>query len=1089
MPLQDQPRVTLTLFAAFDSTLDGHPNPFLRSKKNRALFAYLVLARSQPVLRSTLATLLWPDYTENSARTNLRQALVRLRNIFAPLELLQADYEQVQLIVDDAHLTCDVLHFDNLLAACEIHRHSSLAHCPLCQERLRQAAALYKGPFLDQFPDLDSPPFEEWRQRQQEQYAERFAEIQATLEASMRPISGLGDAARPPDNLPATPAPLMGRADEVEELITLLLQSTYRSLTLTGIGGTGKTRLALAVGEALRSHFADGTWWVDLSALVPSTFSSTSPNAKDTATDRSQLHDQIATTISTAIGLSRPGTLRPTQHLINHLRERTSLLILDNYEQISAGAGLVAELLNAAPNLWLLITSRHRLPLQYQQIYPVEGLTCPTDEIADLPPAEDLLSRYASLQLFVECARRADFALPLDPINLGALVAICRLVEGLPLAIELAAALLETQPPSTILETLRRTYGALQVQVYDMPARQQSMRSVLVAAWELLSPSEAQTLARCAIFRGGFTVDAAQHIADATSADLEGLIHKSLLRRTVSRMALKPRIKPEIEPGHDPQLIADPQPQYMGVRYTVHELVRQFAAEQLAQQAVVAKQTGDRHATYYMTLLAGWRPEDEAERRFRAAIQLEIENVESAWDWALAADQITLLLPAIDGLVEFYEMEGRYSAAEVILRRSVVQVRARLSAPTTTSYEALLSFTTLLATLLVKLGHVYTIGLAQLQQADEVANEALALAEDVGDIKLTVQSYCVLATNAYGENEYAHARKLAEKALHLAQTHKLEREIMIALSTLGLTLSDLHNQGLSLHYLHQALAMAQQANDTRKTLFYRNQLGGAYRDFGDFSAALRYFEENLPATRQNDDPSQLAFALANLGFLMLLMGDYTPAREYLEDGYQHFIVLGEKRAASDSLALIGQLLLQQSRYADAITYCQRALALAKQNVLITAQQMAWLTLGDLYREEGKWVDAEAAYTQTIAACTQPNAANILLLAQCGQAALLLGENKPSAALVALETLLPKFNPNDFDVYFSAQRFLLPAYQILTANQDPRAAHILQQAWQIILDYAEKISEPRLHQSYLSNISLHRTIGALVEQNGLALCRI
>lgn len=637
-------------------------------------------------------------------------------------------------------------------------------------------------------------------------------------------------------------------------------------------------------------------------------------------------------------------------------------------------------------------------------------------------------------------------------------MAICRLVEGLPLAIELAAALLEQQDPTAILATLRRTYATIQVQVYDMPARQQSMRSVLVAAWELLSPSEAQTLARCAIFRGGFTVDAVQHIADATITTLESLVHKSLLRRTVVE-----------ETGQ--------------VRYTLHEMVRQFAAEQLEHQAVVARQTGDRHATYYTTMLAGWQPEGAAEQIFRATVQPEIENVESAWEWALIGDQITLLPPAVDGLVEFYEMTGRYYAAEAILQRSVAQVRAQHNTVIAHADESALFFKTLLATLLVKLGYVYTIGLAQLQQAHEVATEALALAQSLEDVQLIVHSYCVLSTNAYGENEYTRAQELAEKALQLAQEHDLQRETMIALSTLGLTLSDLHNETLSLRYLQQALAMAQAANDTRKTLFYRNQLGSTYRDLGDFSAALRCFEENLPATRQKNEPSQLAFAIANLGFLMLLLGDYAPARDYLEDGYQRFIVLGEKRAASDSLALIGQLLLEQGHNVDAMTYCQRTLALAKPDRLITAQQMAWLTLGDLYREQEQWADADMAYAQTIAVCEQPNAANILLLAQCGQAALLLGQ-EPSAALAALEALLPRFDANDFDVYFSAQRFLLPAYHILAANHDSRATDLLQQAWQIVLGYAAKISDRRLRQSYLSQIPIHHTIGKLVTQNRL-----
>ncbi|MEZ4661087.1 MAG: hypothetical protein R2911_26350 [Caldilineaceae bacterium] len=1009
-----------------------------------------MLARSQPVLRSTLAALLWPDYTESSARTNLRQALAPLRKLLAPLDLLKADYRHVQLMVDDAHLTCDVLQFNDLLTASETHAHVSLAHCPACQERLRQAAALYQGPFLAQFPDVNSPPFESWRRDQQQHYAARLAKIQAAL------AEGAHSAAAPRlGNLPVAPTPLIGRTQAVEELTALLLHSTYRCLTLTGIGGSGKSRLALAVGQAVRPHFADGAWWVDLSALWPTRF-----NGEESAAQQNQLHDQIATTISTTLGVPHPGALRPTEHLINHLRERTSLLILDNFEQISGGAGFVAEMLTVVPTLWILVTSRHRLPLQYQQVYRVEGLSWPGDDVADGTATEQLLSRYASLQLFVECARRAGFTLPLDVANLAALAAICRLVEGLPLAIELAAALLERQNLRAILEMLRRTYAHLLVQVYDMPARQQSMRAVLVATWALLAAGEAQALARCAVFRGGFTVDAAQRIAHAAPAELESLIHKSLLRR-------------DEETQRDHQALS---PRHSAVRYTVHELVRQFAAEQLAQEAALAKQTADRHAAYYLTLLATWRPDGQAEHAFRAAVQPEIENVESAWDWALGGDQYTLLPSALDGLVEFYEMEGRYYAAEAILRRSVLQIRARCRASPPVAEASATLMTTLLAALLVKLGYVYTIGLAQLQQAHAVASEALTLAQQVEDAQLIAQSLCVLATNAFGENEYARAQELAQKALHLAQEHDLQREIMIAASTLGLALSDLQNESQSLHYLHLALDMAQQANDTRKLLFFRNQLGSAYRDFGDLSAALHCFEENLPATRQANDPSQLAFALANLGFLMLLMGDYAQARAYLEDGYQRFVVIGEKRAASDTLALIGQLLLEQSHYVDAITYCRRALALAEPHALITAQQMAWLTLGDLYRAQAKWADADVAYAATIALCTQPNAANILLLAQCGQAAVLLGKGETAPALTALEALWPQFDADDFDVYFSAPRFLWPAYQILAANRDPRATGILQQARQIIAHSATKISDPRLRQSFLTNIPIHSAIG-------------
>lgn len=531
--------LALTLLGAFQITNQAQPDVDFRSNKARALLAYLVVAHSKPVTRATLAELLWQRYAPASARTNLRQVLTKLRDLLVPFDLLTSDYQTVQLVVDPAVVGCDALLFDDLFDACQRHEHLSLAHCPLCQTRLQQAAALYRGPFLANFGEVDSAPFGDWLQAQRDHYAARFVEIQGAL----RPVT------LPLGNLPQPLTSLIGRTTELRELASKVLHPVYRCLTLIGPGGIGKSRLAIALGEQMRPTFVDGVWFVFLAALDPAT-AGTGANP--------HLHDRLATAISTALRLTLHGVKPPTEQLIEYLRTKTLLLILDNFEQLRAGTELLASLLQEAPYLRIVVTSRHRLPLQAQVTYQVAGLPLPPEKGEErLTPAQ-VIDRYASLQLFVERAANALFPVTYDASTLTTISDLCRLLEGAPLGIELAVALLETQTPVEILHAVRTHYTALQTDLGDLPVRQRSAYAVLRTAWALLSAKEAQTLAHCSVFRGDFTLSAARQITDATPLLLEALVNKSLLHLTVT--------------GADAE----------SNRYTLDELVRQFAAEQLA---------------------------------------------------------------------------------------------------------------------------------------------------------------------------------------------------------------------------------------------------------------------------------------------------------------------------------------------------------------------------------------------------------------------------------------------------------------------------------------------------------------------------
>ena len=251
--------VVITLLGAFNVTINGEAVTRFRSTKARALLAYLLLARPQPLLRTTLCELLWPDYTTESAQTNLRQTLANLRDSLAPFAIIDADRKYVHLRVDPVTIWCDLFQFDALLDACQQHAHTTLADCTVCQDRVQQAMALAQGGLLENFPETDSAPFSAWLQAQRARVAARLAAAQAAL-AAEKASSG---------NLPPSLTSLVGRAGELADLARKLQHTVYRCVSLVGPGGIGKTRLARAVGEQLEKRFPAGVWLVELGALAP----------------------------------------------------------------------------------------------------------------------------------------------------------------------------------------------------------------------------------------------------------------------------------------------------------------------------------------------------------------------------------------------------------------------------------------------------------------------------------------------------------------------------------------------------------------------------------------------------------------------------------------------------------------------------------------------------------------------------------------------------------------------------------------------------------------------------------------------------
>lgn len=1039
-PTSDAPMpLSISLFGSFTVTIQGHAVTNFRSNKTRALLIYLVLARGQAILRTTLAALLWQGYTEQSARSNLRQGLTQLRELLRPLDLIEADHQTVCLRLDPSILWCDALVFEELITTAQQHRHLSLIHCVACQERLRQAAALYKGTFLEHFPIIDSAGFVAWRQTQNAYFADLFATLEMQIVSKQMPAG----------NLPPPLTPLVGRATELIELTTKVMHPVYRCLTLLGPGGIGKSRLALALGQAVQMLFADGVWLVELAALLPFPQSLAGQSSPlDQRTDNEplviqQLYDRLAVTISTTLGLTLHGTTHPLQQIIDYLRHKELLLILDNFEHLSAGTDFVLHLLQDAPRLRIVITSRHRLELQAQQLYRVEGLSLPSVEALATQPVEQVVQHYASLQLFVERADNILGNFVLNSADAAAVIRICHAVEGSPWGIGLAAALLSRQSPAEIVKAIHGNYALLEANFRDLPARQRSAQAIFLTSWRLLTPEEAQTLALCAVFRGGFTLAAVTFVIGDRQVVLEALVNKSLLQYTSNE------------------------------RYQMHELVRQFAGEQLATTQEQAVLTRHLHAEYYLALLARWETDMDEKQPLLSILYPELENIEAAWQWALSTGHVPLLKESIAYLSQFYYFAGFYYEAIAMFQHSLDHLRTLL-ATTLTPQPALQH---LLAQCYLRLCVFYN-ALAQSSKALEVAEEVIIWAQQLAAPGLEVEGYNEKAFALWIKGEYDRQQALLETALTLAQQHGLAREQAHTLERLGVSFQYRHDYAAALTYLQAGLALAQQTDHLALKVSILNNLGTTQRDRGDFAEAAHCFQQNLHLMRQIGAQGQIALATANLGTLWLLLGDHEQARLCLQEGHKIFTEQGAKRYEAECLILLGMLFEQMEDRPTAAAYCEQTIALASQYHYYHPHREAWLLLGHIRLQQGEVSAARAAYEEANRLSQNAGVAAEVWQGQAWLACAQLAQNEKQVALAMVEAVIAAFDPTRVTALQSPQRILLACYHVLSANEDPRADDLLQQAWSLVQKQAAQISEPRLRNLFLTNVPCHREIAQL-----------
>jgi predicted ATPase/DNA-binding XRE family transcriptional regulator len=408
----------------------------------------------------------------------------------------------------------------------------------------------------------------------------------------------------PVSNLPTLPTPLIGRETELAALARLLRDPQCRLLTLIGPGGIGKTRLAIESASAQQKLFPDGAFFVSLASLASPQF--------------------IAPAVADALDLAFSGPLDPKMQLLTHLRQKRLLLLLDNFEHLLEGGELLAELLQGAPGVKLLVTSRERLNLQGEWLFDLQGLPAP-------PPDQiDGIEAYSAVGLFMQSARRIQPGFALKTEEQPLVAHICRLIEGMPLAIELAAAWTRVLSCAQIAAEIECNLDFLAGAARDAPGRQRSLRATFDHSWKLLTQDERQVLCRLAVFQGGFEREAAEQIAGASLPIISALVDKSLLRREKDG------------------------------RYDLHEVVRQYALAHLTDEAGREPATRDRHCQFYLGLLQSRESalKNAALRQALRELTDEIDNIRAAWAWAVERKKFELIGPSVTGFGRLFELGG-----------------------------------------------------------------------------------------------------------------------------------------------------------------------------------------------------------------------------------------------------------------------------------------------------------------------------------------------------------------------------------------------------------------------------------------------
>jgi predicted ATPase/DNA-binding SARP family transcriptional activator/Tfp pilus assembly protein PilF len=837
---------------------NGEPLQVDRHKAS-ALLIYLVMT-GRTYHRDTLATFLWPESDQVTARASVRRILVSLRKA-VPKNFLNINGKHIGLSAN-AEYWADVHEFRRQLSCCRTHRHPENEVCDACSPLLKAALDLYRGDFLEGFSLRDSPSFDDWQFFEAENlrreysgalerlihyhsnlqeyeqaitYARRWLAIDPLHEPAhvqlmqLYQLAGQRAAAlrqyqecarllkdnlnvspqvettqlyenirkdknrfmsfeetngriKPAYNLPQPPMKLIGRTSEFSDIENRLADPSCQLLTIVGPGGIGKTHLAIHAGLNQARNFPHGVFFIPLAAVRSS--------------------EAMLIALMDHLGVIRNTNETPEAQLLKELYGRQLLLILDNFEHLLQSYELLAKFLAYIPRVKVIVTSRERLRLHGEWVLELKGLAYPKTVSAE--KAES----YGSVQLFVEAAQQHSLGFQLDDQVKPHIVRICQLVEGMPLALELAAAWVRVLSCEEIAKELEQRLDLLVTNLHNVPERHRSIHATLEYSWNLLNHEEKSALIGLSVFRGGFSREAAEQVAGLGLVELGSFVDRSLLQRK----------------DHG--------------RYELHELIRRFAFEKGVEADSDLCKSQSKHSNYFGDFLDQRIAdlEEDGNPQIQSQVEKELENIRLAWDWAVSHNNAEVISRAAQGLHLLFERKGLFQESREAFQKARLSL-IRAKGP--------------------QLAH------------DEILGRLLGKLLTLEGKSCTELGFC------------QEAKGLLEEALSILSQQDSSIELAEALRQMGLLDMMMGNYNEAQGHIEHGLAVSKKLDWLIGVAYCLNFLGYMAGELGKLDEAKRLLSESLSLSRKIGKTHLLRSSLNSLGYVLYLRGDYRRAKDYL----------------------------------------------------------------------------------------------------------------------------------------------------------------------------------------------------------------
>lgn len=940
----------ISTFGGLSVRVAGQPLKGMGSNKAEALLVYLILERRQHT-RNELAALLWPESTEQHAATSLRVLLSTLRKNIGDYLVIHRDSVGIKL---DACAYLDVTDLEEKLAADEIE----------------QALHLYQGDFLQGFHVHNSTEFEHWLQLQQERM---LAQVIGALHRAVARVVETGDYRKggmlvhrllelepfdetayhlsilllglegrraealaqyekccdtlqeelgvepskklqelhtriqrdddpasllpplPKNSLPVLQTSFVGRETELNVICRLIRDPTCRLLTLVGPGGSGKTRLAIRAASEVLLFFPDGVYFVPMEAA-------------DSADD---LVPAIARALHfTLDSLINGADLR--NQILDYIGKKSILLLLDGCEFFAGNLGDLPAILEQAPNVHMLATSRQKLELRSERVFPIEGLKITQTGEVNHPGSME------AVRLFLERAEQAGANLQLSAVDIEAIVRICRMVDGIPLGIELAAAWTPVLSPKEIAEATGNGFDFLSTTMCDIPERHRSLRAVFESSWLLMKDELREAFSKLSIFRAGFFLEAAEEVAGVSLGQLSALMNRSMLHRTP-----------------------------VG-RFWIHSQLQQFAAEKLGVQEALEREIQDRFCRYYVNLLTQRESDLMSPRMLQARdeIRLEMANLRAAVHWACVHWSEQSIRDLIISLVCFYAIHGWQEG--VFAFRDLARTRK----------DGFLERRTLdpsqdLVFLSARIHQAfYQCNLGLISESEAISRECLEDLHQPGmerELSVCLHNLGVIASY---RGEYEESLDLLEEAIVIGKKYN-----HIMWPTYLFWLGNLHFQ---IGEYEQGLLTLQKSYDLfdRKGIlwgiaFALSKIAMVEDGLEQHARAKEHHKEALSEFDRLESIAGKAYALSRMSMSAYFLEQYTEAAQLAQQAYEVFDEIGHCWGICTSLCGLGFAHIGLGEREKAKAYFMQALRESRSDQMVPQSLYALIGLASCVAQEGK----------------------------------------------------------------------------------------------------------------------------------------